>query len=254
MNLAADRGGSGDRLLVLLHGLGTTRDVWRPMLRSAGEHWTGSWIAPDLRGHGASAPAASYVLGSHAADVGELALGSGNWREIVVLGHSMGGAIALALASGWFGFTPARVFGLGIKVAWSNEERAGMQRIACTPPRHFANKAEAAERYLKIAGLSGLLAPDSPEAEAGIRHTGQGWRLAYDPAAASIGPPPMGTLLAAAQCPVHLARGESDALVTRNQFRAYDPHAEDIAGAGHNAMVEKPDAVWAWLSSHLHEH
>jgi pimeloyl-ACP methyl ester carboxylesterase len=250
MNLAADRGGSGERLLVLLHGLGATRHVWRSMFRAAADRWCGSWIAPDLRGHGASAHAASYALGSHAADVGELVLESGNWREIIVLGHSMGGAIALALASGRFGFTPARVFGLGIKVGWSDEERAGMQRIASAPARHFATRAEAAERYLKIAGLTGFVAPDSLEATAGIREAEHGWRLAYDPAAACIGPPPMLALLAAAQCPVHLARGDSDTLVTRDQLRAYDPNAEDIAGAGHNAMVEAPDAVWSWVCRH----
>ncbi len=250
MNLAMDRGGTGERLLVLLHGLAATRQVWRPMLRSAGDRWRGSWIAPDLRGHGASAHAAGYALGSHAADIGELVLGSGNWRKVVVLGHSMGGAVALALASGRFGFTPAPVFGLGIKVAWSDEERAGMQRIASTTPRHFAAEAEAAERYLKIAGLSGFVASDCLEATAGIRETEHGWRLAYDPAAASIGPPPMQALLAGAQCPMHLARGESDALVTRDQLRAYDGNAEDIAGAGHNAMVETPNAVWSWVSRH----
>jgi pimeloyl-ACP methyl ester carboxylesterase len=250
MNLAADRDGTGERLLVLLHGLGATRQVWRPMLRAAGDRWRGSWITPDMRGHGASAHAAGYALGSHAADIGELVLGSGDWREIVVLGHSMGGAIGLALASGAFGFTPARVFGLGIKVAWSDEERAGMRRIASTPPRHFATEAEAAERYLKIAGLSGLVAADSMEATAGIRQTECGWRLAHDPAAASIGPPPMEDLLAAAQCPIHLARGETDPLVTRDQLRAYDPNAENIPGAGHNAMVETPDAVWSWVNRH----
>jgi pimeloyl-ACP methyl ester carboxylesterase len=250
MNLAADRGGNGDRLLVLLHGLGATRQVWGPMLRDAGERWRGSWIAPDLRGHGASAHAAGYALGSHAADIGELVLAAGNWHEIVVLGHSMGGAIALALASGWFGFTPARAFGLGIKVAWSEDELAGMRKLAAAPAREFATKDEAITRYLKVSGLIGLLTAESPDAAAGVAQTATGWRLAYDPAAASIGPPPMEALLAAAQCPIHLARGETDALVTHEQLRAYDGAAEDIPGAGHNAMVERPDAVWSWVMRH----
>src|SRR3954447_1116296 len=127
MKLEADCGGSGERLLVLLHGLGATRHVWQPMLQSAFTHWEGSWIAPDLRGHGASGAAANYALGCHASDVGELVSAPGSWSEIVVLGHSMGGAVALALASGWFGVKPVKVFGLGIKVAWSEEERAGMR-------------------------------------------------------------------------------------------------------------------------------
>src|SRR5690242_16507879 len=100
MHLLADRCGNELRLLVLLHGLGATCHVWRPMLRDAAVHWSGSWIAPDLRGHGATGAAANYSLGCHAADIGELVAESGDWSEIAIVGHSMGGAIALALASG----------------------------------------------------------------------------------------------------------------------------------------------------------
>lgn len=236
MKLACDRGGSGDRLLVLLHGLGAARAVWQPML--AGNRWDGSWIAADLRGHGASPHAESYAPTLHAADVAET-IGAA-WREIVVLGHSMGGVVALALASGWFGVQPARVHGLGIKVAWNDEELAGLNKMAAAPVRWFATRDEAAARYLKSAGLAATERPAIVEGESG-------WRLAADPAAASIGAPPMTALTAAAAAPVHLARGESDRMVSLEQLRAYDSHAVDIAGAGHNAMVERPDAVWDWL-------
>ena len=252
MKLAAEDGGSGERLLVLLHGLSATRHVWHPMLRDAATHWNGSWIAPDLRGHGTSPAASNYSLGCHAADIGELVAASGNWSEVVLLGHSMGGAIALALGSGWFGFTPTQVFGLGIKVAWSEEDLAGMQKLATSPARVFATEDEALSRYLRVSGLAGLALPES-EAKAGIVQREQGWQLACDPATASVGPPPMPALSAAAQCPIHLARGETDALVTQAQLLAYDADAKNLPGAGHNAMVEKPEAVWAWLLSGLHD-
>ncbi len=32
MLLEADRGGQGDDVLVLLNGMGTTREVWRPFI------------------------------------------------------------------------------------------------------------------------------------------------------------------------------------------------------------------------------
>jgi len=253
MNLSFDRGGEGDRSLVLLHGLGATRHAWRPMLQSAQAHWRGCWIEPDLRGHGQSAHAQNYSLGCHACDVAELISESGKRSEIVILGHSMGGAVGLALASGWFGVTPACVFGLGIKVEWNDEELAGMRKLAATPARVFETEDEAVARYLKVSGLSGLIAPESAEAKAGVVQNEKGWRLACDPATASIGQPPMRELLAAARCPIHLARGETDALVTLDQLREYDACAENITGAGHNAMVERPQAVWAWLSSKLHD-
>lgn len=249
MKLAFDRGGDGDRLLVLLHGLGATRHVWEAFVSEG--RWRGSWIAPDLRGHGASPHAAAYGLGQHAADVGALIKASGDWREVVVVGHSMGGAVALALASGWFGVVPSRVFGVGIKVSWTDDELSRLRDMAAAPARSFPTKDEAVARYLKTSGLAGLVSASSPAADAGVVADGSGWRLAADPRAPSVGAPPMRALLSAAQAPVHLARGDGDRMVAREQLRAYDTSAVDFAGAGHNAMVEAPRAVWDWIEARL---
>ncbi len=248
MQLAFDSGGSGDKLIVLLHGLGATRHVWQPMLEAT--RWQGSWIAPDLRGHGASLHADTYTLADHATEVAALVRTSGSWREIVIAGHSMGGAVALALASGTFGFAPSHVFGLGIKVAWSDEELTRMRDLTAVPARRFATKDEAIDRYLKVAGLAGLIDKQSPAAAAGVAPDSDEWRLAYDPRTMSVGAPPMRALLDAARAPIHLTRGEADRLVTLEQLRAYDAEAVDLKGSGHNAMVESPSAVWGWIESH----
>lgn len=245
MKLACDRGGDGGRLLVLLHGLGATRHVWKPML--AQSRWDGRWIAPDLRGHGASAHASDYSLTAHAADIGELVNADAPPDEIVVLGHSMGGAVALELASGAHGFTPKQTFGIGIKVAWNDDERAGMRRMASMAVKFFPAKEEAIARYLKVSGLLGLVAPESEDASAGVMQTSEGWRLAYDPATASVGAPPMEALLSAAKAPIHLARGAADHMVTHGQLAVYDANARDLPG-GHNVMVEDPVAVWDWMN------
>jgi pimeloyl-ACP methyl ester carboxylesterase len=245
VKLEADRGGEGSRLLVLLHGLGATRKVWTKFI--AANRWTGRWIAPDLRGHGASAHAEDYSVNAHADDVAELVRGA---EEIVVLGHSMGGVVALALASGAFGISPARVFGLGIKVHWNDDEIAGMRKMAATPARLFESCDDAVARYLKVSGLAGLVAPDTPEALSGVAQSGDGLRLAYDPATASIGPPPMEALMANAKAPIHLACGTTDVMVSREQLAVYDRDAHQIA-AGHNAMVENPSAVWDWIEELL---
>jgi pimeloyl-ACP methyl ester carboxylesterase len=249
MRLAFDGGGSGDRLLVFLHGLGATRHVWQAMTDAG--RWNGRWIAPDLRGHGNSPHTQSYTLADHAGDVGELVQGLTVAQEIVVVGHSMGGAVALALASGAYGFAPARVFGLSIKVAWTSEELARMGEMASTPARIFASQDEAADRYLKVAGLVGLVDHASPAAAAGIARTDGGWRLSCDPATASVGAPPMQALLDAARSRVHLARGANDRMMSLDQLKVYDAGAADIPEAGHNAMVERPLAVWDWVESRL---
>lgn len=246
MRLAFDEGGSGGRLIVFLHGLGATRHVWQAMT-GAGRR-RGRWLAPDLRGHGTSAHTDSYTLDDHAGDVGELVQGR-TAQEILVVGHSMGGAVALALASGAYGFAPARVFGLGIKVAWTSEELARMGEMASAPARTFALQHEAADRYLKVAGLAGLIDRTSPAALAGVSQANDGWRLACDPRTAAVGAPPMRALLDAARAPVHLARGANDRLVSLDQLKTLDAAAVDIPEAGHNAMVENPSAVWDWIES-----
>jgi pimeloyl-ACP methyl ester carboxylesterase len=51
-------------------------------------------------------------------------------------------------------------------------------------------------------------------------------------------------VLATANAPVVLARGEHDALQTTEQLHELDPAAVELRGLGHNAQVEDPAAVW----------
>lgn len=249
VTLAAEQGGSGGDLLLLLHGLGTGSAVWHPMLRSAGRCWDGAWLAPDLRGHGRSPWASSYALEDMAADIAALLLDRGLLgHRITLLGHSLGGVIALALAGGRFGFTPARCFGLGIKVSWTPQEAEAMRERAGAPVKYHETREAAAQRYLKASGLYGLIEPGDPFLDHGIAEDAAGWRLAADPRTGEVGPPPMAALVAAAACPVHLACGERDPMVSRDQLRLYDGGAEMLAGLGHNAMVEAPDAIWDWVA------
>jgi pimeloyl-ACP methyl ester carboxylesterase len=79
--------------MLLLHGVGSNAAGWWRVGEDLAEHgWT--VVAPDLRGHGTSPSADRYSLHDHAADV--LALG-GPWDA--VLGHSMGGAVAVLASS-----------------------------------------------------------------------------------------------------------------------------------------------------------
>jgi pimeloyl-ACP methyl ester carboxylesterase len=74
---------------------------------------------------------------------------------------------------------------------------------------------------------------------------GSGWRLAQDPRTFGVGVPDMAGLLAAVSCPVVLARGEHDPMVTHEQLAALVPDAVTLPGLGHNAHVEDPAAVLA---------
>jgi pimeloyl-ACP methyl ester carboxylesterase len=229
--------------LLLLHGLGATHEVWDPMIEASSARWNGPIHAPDLRGHGGAPWRDGYRLGDFAEDLGSF-IGEGDY---VVLGHSMGGAVALALASGRYGGAPQHALGLGVKVEWTDEERTGLAKRAAGPPRRFASREEAVDRYLKSAGLAGLIGPESHLARAGVREDAEGWRLACDPRTGEVGPPPMDALCSKAQAPFALACGQHDPMVDVDQLRRWDANARALAGLGHNAMVEDPQAVWRWL-------
>jgi len=238
--LRVQGGGAGEPVLLLLHGLGATGDVWDGWSALLDERWPGRWMAPDLPGHGGSDPLTRYSFGAVAACVANLVQPA---DRVSVLGHSMGGVVGLALASGWFGVQVDSVVGLGIKVSWTDDELARVRALAERPVAWFDSYDEAATRYLRVSGLAGLLAPDSPATEAGLREEGGRWRLAQDPATFAIGAPDMAGLLAASRAPVTLARGERDEMVTADQLRALVRSASTLPDLGHNAHVEDPSAA-----------
>jgi pimeloyl-ACP methyl ester carboxylesterase len=105
MALGLDRAGGGPPL-VLVHGVGTSREVWR----RATPHLAGARtiLAPDLPGFGDSpSPASGYDLGEVAATLAD-GLEEAVGEPFDLLGHSLGGAVAIALAAGH----PALVRGL----------------------------------------------------------------------------------------------------------------------------------------------
>ena len=208
-------GGSGEPVLLLLHGLGATGDVWREWRPLLGRRWPGRWLAPDLPGHGGSRPLPGYTFESLAAAVaGIVPVGA----RTVVLGHSLGGVVGLALASGAFTMPVQAVIGLGIKVHWTQQELDRAQAAARRPPAWFASREQAAARYLRISGLAGLLPAADPAVDEGLREEHGRWRLAVDPGAFAVGAPDMTHLLARSQAPVMLARGEHDAMNTDEQL------------------------------------
>jgi pimeloyl-ACP methyl ester carboxylesterase len=239
--LWVESGGTGKPLLLMLHGLGANAAVWQRLLPIVDARWSGRWLAPDLRGHGRSGHAAPYGMGMHAADVAGL-LEPG--EEVVILGHSMGGGVAMTLAGGLFGVIVRHVVAFGVKLAWTAEEVAKAQALARAPVRWFTTREEAIERYLLVSGVKGLIDADSPNAAIGVVVEEGRFRLAADPRINGVVGVPLETVIAAMRAPVRLAAGERDPMVTLEQMRRFDPHAAIIAGAGHNPHVEAPEKLW----------
>jgi pimeloyl-ACP methyl ester carboxylesterase len=241
MTLWVERGGTGDEVVVLLHGLGATAAVWRGVAAriSAGGR---RWIAPDLRGHGRSHPGAPFGYGMHAADIAAL-IAPEDPARVTLLGHSFGGVVAAVAASGLFGPVPARVIALGVKTDWTEAEVEAARALAARPARIFATRAEAAARHLKVAGLEAHVAPDAPEAEGGVHATGQGWALAMDPRVYAAVGPQVPDLMAACRAPLRMVAGADDPMASLATMRSLDPAAHLLPGQPHNAHVADPDAV-----------
>jgi pimeloyl-ACP methyl ester carboxylesterase len=233
--------GAGDPLLVLLHGLNATAAVWEPLDAVVATSWPGRRMLLDLPGHGRSGPLAEYSFGVIAAEVAR-AIGRVT-APVVIVGHSMGGAVALTLASGWFGVPVARVLSVGVKVEWTAEELEAAARTRDRQVKWYDSHREAEQRFVKVAGIPGDAATDPNILAGGVRTVDGRFRVAADPRAASIGSPPMESFLAAAAAPVRLACGELDPMVDLDQLRRLDRAAVVIPGCGHNAHIERPSAL-----------
>ncbi|RFU23180.1 alpha/beta fold hydrolase [Geodermatophilus marinus] len=241
-------GGSGEHLLVLLHGLGATGAVWDRLLPLVERDWPGAWAAPDLRGHGRSPAEPPYGYAVHAADVAELAAAAGAAR-VTVLGHSFGGVVGAVLGGGWYGVEVAGVVAVGVKISWTDEEEAGARRMAGRPPQVFATREEAEDRHLKLAGLRSLATPGDPVAAAGVREVEGGFGVALDPRTFSAVGPRVEEVLARCAAPLRLAAGAGDPMVDLATMQRVDPGAVVLPGAGHNAHWETPEAVWALVAA-----
>lgn len=87
--------GSGPAIL-LIHGIGSRHETWLPIISRLAQHYT--VIAPDLLGHGVSAkPRADYSVGGYANGMRDLLTVLGIEKATVV-GHSLGGGIAMQFA------------------------------------------------------------------------------------------------------------------------------------------------------------
>ena len=235
---------AGTGKFLLLHGQGATGAVWHGVVRGLAAMKLAA-ETPDLAGHGEGERLEQYSLEGLARSVAGN-LGSG---RVIAIGHSLGGYVALALAGGGYGVEVAAVLSLGAKINFSSAERARLADLAAKPARRFASREEALDRYRKVSGLGLDIAPDETLLARGIRPVDHGFELAADPRTLALVVPSFATLRATARCPVMLARGERDALVSRAEQLVLDPQAIDLPELGHNAHVEAPDTVLALIAA-----
>jgi len=238
--------------VVLLHGLFGAAQNWGAVQKrlAAGGRRV---VALDLRNHGASPWDAAMDYPAMAADVAETMDGLGIPRGAVI-GHSMGGKVAMALALA----APARVAGLVVAdiapVAYPPALRGHVAAMRSLPLRPGLGRREAdaalatavAEPGVRAFLLQNLRTGENP-----------GWRLnleAIDAAMHAIEafPPFAGTF----EGPVLVLAGERSDYVRpehRPAIRALFPTAEfaTVPRAGHWVHAENPEGFLALVEAFL---
>jgi pimeloyl-ACP methyl ester carboxylesterase len=258
--------GNGPALL-LIHGMAGTCENWHEVIEPLARHHT--VIAPDLPGHGSSDPGGGdYSLGALAAGLRDLLVALGHDRATLV-GHSLGGGIAMQFAYQFPEFTERLVLvssgGLGPEVspvlraaalpgadlfiaATAGPGRAagsvlgrGLAAVGLRPSadiaevaRGYASLADPNRRSAFLATLRGVVGTGGQRVHAGDR------------------------LYLAAGVPVLIIWGERDRMIPAHHGEhAHEAIAgsrlEIFQGVGHMPQIEAPARFVATLEEFLAE-
>lgn len=235
IRLAYERRGTGSPL-VLLHGYPLDHHLWddvAPLLVD-----TFDLIIPDLRGFGESSTVDSfYAMEDFASDIAAL-LDQLEIQKTAIVGHSMGGYVALAFAR----LYPERLSGLAL---------VSSQVSADAPDRKEGRYKSAAEVADK--GIGSVVASMTPKFtsnpklqefahESMERQQPAAYIGALKAMAERVDSTP---LLSSINVPVVLVHGDADQLIPIERAREVktalrDAYLVEISGAGHMPMMEDP--------------
>lgn len=232
------RRGSGPSLL-LLHGYPLDRSIWNTVAGMLEADF--DVIVPDLRGFGASdAMEADRSLIEYASDLAGL-LEQLKIRKAHVVGHSMGGYVALAFAREF----ATQVAGLGL---------VSSQVAADTPERKSARQATA--RQVMEQGVMGVAEGMAPKlsADPAVRDFARDVILRQRPLGLSVALDAMAgrldstDVLKSFKLPVVIVHGDADELIPvdrAREMKSFVPaaHYLELPGGGHMPMMENPPAV-----------
>jgi pimeloyl-ACP methyl ester carboxylesterase len=145
--------GSGP-VVLLVHGIAGTAEQWADVAPILADGYT--VVAPDLLGHGQSAkPIGDYSLGAYAVSMRDLLIALGH-RRATVVGHSLGGGIAMQFAYEYAAFCERLVV---VSSGGLGREVHPLLRAATLPGAELVLPLIASERVLGFGGaLGGFLA------------------------------------------------------------------------------------------------
>ena len=240
--------------VILLHGFPLSGAIWHGQQQRLSDRYR--VITPDLRGHGRSpAPAGVYEMDLLARDVLAL-LDTLLIKKAVIMGHSMGGYVALA---GWK-LAPERFVAMGLIAsqagADTEEGRQGRYQLANKAAAEGSSAVAAAMIPKLFAPELGVAAPILAQVReiilntnrAGIIGSLQGLAVRADCTA----------LLREISVPLLILAGEQDQIIPLDKAKAMAAATRTatltmIEHAGHMPMLEQPEATTTALGTFLRE-
>jgi pimeloyl-ACP methyl ester carboxylesterase len=249
--VALERAGQGEPL-VLLHGVGTSRVVWRRALPHLGERREA--IALDLPGFGESAPAGpgfdlDRVAGA-VAGAAEEAAGGG----FDLLGHSLGGAVALTLAAARPELVRRLLLCAPAGLSPRSEPVSRLAGVLAAPAlrlRRTVGEPLASIPLARRLMLAGAIADGARLSPADARTMLNASRGAtrIGEAVSAAASADLGAVLESITPPVGLLWGERDRIVSARTIPELRSAAamplETITDTGHVPQFERPDAFAA---------
>jgi pimeloyl-ACP methyl ester carboxylesterase len=244
--LHLQRSGQGSRACLMVHGFGDGSYVWNELLPTIASHY--EIFALDLRGHGDSEwdPEARYDVQAHVSDVIHVIRLLG-LRRLVLVGHSMGGEIAIRVAMQ----CAKRIIGLVIVdfAPTLNPEGIELVRAEVEASHQAYRRVEdyacwlAARRPLVSKDVLLRLANCALRAQ-----ETEGFKLKADPAILRVSgdESSLWTVLPQMNWPVLVVRGAGSALLSRDVAERMiesmpDARLHSVPMAGHAVMLDNPE-------------
>jgi pimeloyl-ACP methyl ester carboxylesterase len=234
--------GSGARTLVLIHGWACDRNYWSEQIEAFSEDYL--VVTVDLAGHGASGTIrSSWTIRNFAEDVAAVvhALGA---RDVVLIGHSLGGPVAVEASlllpdqvkavvgvDTFFDFW-ARSSGVveNLREDFSEYTRGLVRRAMFTP----------ASNTVIVDRIANAMASAPPEIAAAAMEGLVNWSQTRADSAISAAPVPVGLIMAPGG--VRSTAGFQEAY--SNSIRL---GIEEMREVGHFLMIEAPEDFNALL-------
>jgi pimeloyl-ACP methyl ester carboxylesterase len=240
--------------VVLLHGYPLSSAIWHTQQQGLSDHYR--VITPDLRGHGQSpAPDGVYEMETLAGDVLAM-LDSLNIPKAVIMGHSMGGYVTLAL----WRIAPQRFTALGLicSQAAADTEEARNNRYK-TAEKVFGEGSQVVANAM----VPRLFAPNVPEDETFIEQVRT--IILNTRPSGIIGSlkgmaarPDSTALLPGINVPVLILAGDRDQIISLQKAESMlsaipKSTLATVENAGHMPMLEQPQATTMAIRNFLDE-